>query len=173
MGSYVAKTGYVLTNVRRDQIGVQMMNANGYLHEHRLVMARSLGRPLSPREQVHHKNGIKTDNRIENLELIAIDEHTRRHAAEKIRWSRLRDECERCGSSTSPHAGRGICRACYQRELTAPRRKYSRRTGNPLLAGEWSRKFRTCQKCGSSKRRHTARGLCSACYHLAFKRNEL
>lgn len=54
-------------------------NNGKYIYEHRLVMSNMLGRPLRPDEVVHHKNGVRSDNRPENLELHLNGEHVSSH----------------------------------------------------------------------------------------------
>jgi hypothetical protein len=51
---------------------MRIKTANGWEMEHRVVMARMLGRPLLPHERVHHKNGRRDDNDPANLELWRI-----------------------------------------------------------------------------------------------------
>jgi hypothetical protein len=68
-GRHVDASGYVHVTLTDDHRFAGMRRNGRMVFEHRLVMAEHLGRPLRSNETVHHLNGKRDDNRIENLEL--------------------------------------------------------------------------------------------------------
>jgi len=62
---------------------------NGYVFEHVLVLEEVLGRLLLPGETVHHRNGVRDDNRAENLELWIRQQPTGIRATDAVAWARL------------------------------------------------------------------------------------
>jgi len=87
-GRMVGTSGYVLVLMdRTDPLYEPMGLSTGYIQEHRLIMARHLGRPLGSNESVHHINCDRQDNRIENLQL-----HHRKHGKGQAL------QCADCGS---------------------------------------------------------------------------
>ncbi|KKN34680.1 hypothetical protein LCGC14_0791070 [marine sediment metagenome] len=73
--------GYVHRYLGPDNPFRPMCNANGYIAEHRLVMAKHLNRLLNSDEIVHHKNHLREDNKIGNLEIMTAQEHLKEGAA--------------------------------------------------------------------------------------------
>lgn len=62
-------------------------NSYGMIAEHRLIMSEHLGRPLLPHENVHHLNGQRRDNRIENLELWSRSQPYGQRVTDKVEWA--------------------------------------------------------------------------------------
>lgn len=101
----------------------KQIQVNGkHIDEHRYTMQQYLGRELKRNEYVHHINGDKLDNRIENLKIMSPLEHNREHK-EKLPKIKI---CKVCGKEFEPpikHRGRNTicskeCRKVWQKKVT-------------------------------------------------------
>lgn len=191
---YSRKTAHMLDAA---PIGTERLHPTGYLMRkvttgpkgwkkvHRLVMEEKLGRSLLPDEIVHHINHDKLDNRIENLEIMTAAEHSHHHNKDKIppggykipegRWSHKYEACVQCGTTETPHWGKGYCKPCYFKVYITSYRERSgyyddkkeyfrnRRQQTHLSSGKWAMQYDACIECGTTERRHVGHGLCNAC----------
>ncbi|HEY1294680.1 MAG TPA: HNH endonuclease signature motif containing protein [Chloroflexota bacterium] len=85
--------------------------------EHRAVWIAAYG-PIPKGMQLHHCNGDKTDNRLENLALVSNKGHQVLHRHERVlngRWSLVQKQCVACQTTERPHKARGLCSCCYSR----------------------------------------------------------
>lgn len=68
--------------------GYRFINVDGRrLFEHRHLLSEYLGRPLLSSEEVHQKNGVRHDNRIENLELWSHSQPAGQRVEDKVEWA--------------------------------------------------------------------------------------
>lgn len=124
-----------------DPMGYRLYLKKGgeVVREHRWIMEQHLGRKLLTSEHVHHINGKKADNRLENLIVLTASEHHKDHAndprcveglkkaqKESIKrwktwkkqglWSFNWDSCLICKGKDFKHQGHGKCSRCYLKE---------------------------------------------------------
>ena len=80
-GTFKSADGRILVLCRRHP---RPDYKGGYVFRYRLVMEKHIGRLLLPTELVHHKNGKKDDDKIENLEIMSQSQHTKHHHKDMI-----------------------------------------------------------------------------------------
>lgn len=81
-GHIIPSAGYLLVKCK----GHPNASKKGYVRQHILIMSEKIGRGLLPDEEVHHINGIRDDNRIENLELWSTGHPPGQRVEDKIEY---------------------------------------------------------------------------------------
>lgn len=111
----------------------------GWVMEHKYVIEKSIGRLLTRSDIVHHKNHDRSDNRIENLELMNRRSHARKHAEEAGKQIG-KQLCSICGRETTYSTGNkrriNYCLDCF--------RKMSKKTEYPTI----EQLIQDCKKYG-------------------------
>ena len=158
-------------------------HGQGSIGVHRIVMELALGRRLERGEHVHHRDGNRANNILENLEVIPVHTHNSLHTRERnLRHNPDDFTCGDCGGSEVPHKALGVCDNCYARRkrrgstkrpcLTCGRETINRGVYlDGLCAGCARDTWDACRECGRTRQELPKttpvidpNGLCRACF---------
>lgn len=84
----ISSTGYIKVIVGKDD---ELSDPNGYAYEHHIIWRCAGNKHPKKGQIIHHKNGNKQDNRIENLELLSQKEHAAKHGAKVFTDQQIMD----------------------------------------------------------------------------------
>jgi len=89
-GRVVTQAGYAVVYLNAEDKFYPMTRTGGYVMEHRLVMANKLDRCLRKDEIIHHLNGMRQDNRLENLVIVNKHNHQKETFIKQLQY-RIRE----------------------------------------------------------------------------------
>lgn len=166
-------------------------NGNGYHYiylgvrktkgVHRFIMELHIGRTLSKNEHVHHKDGNKKNNSLENLEIIDGKLHNSIHTAERnLKHDPNNFQCFECKRTNVKYKGHNLCDNCWSKQRTKKLAKrpckeckietFNRKIYNDLCFKCSSNKYNNCLECKRSReelpkssRTINGDGFCRAC----------
>ena len=173
----------VRRRIRKDGY-VQLTGGGLNVLEHRYLVEQSIGRKLDTREQVHHRNEIKSDNRLRNFKVFDIEDHTRLHHPGRNAAKRCVVECEECGKEVDvlknkieQHPKTFCNRECYTRHHSRNTKHSCEHCGKIFVAPP-SHNRRFCSpKCSivtqgaKRKRKECKCAWCGAYFEVAERRN--
>ena len=155
-GKYTLPEGYILVY----RPGHPLSRSSGYIMEHRLIAAEKWGIFAVKGMVVHHRNGDRADNRIENLEIVTNSDHMRMHKRTKTTTTRLKDEpnptikcaCG-CGNERLKYDTQGIPRSFLKGHGNV------KTDSNSRLPGEPNPNIKCCCGCGRERPKYDKLGI--------------
>lgn len=111
--------------------------AEGYILEHVLIMECAIGRHLKKDEVVHHKNHIRDDNRLSNLQLMSFKEHAKLHMIERQKNGQIKHHTRQVMNSTTGQVFNSVREAADSVSVASTSISKACKTNKKIKGYEW------------------------------------